>query len=359
MIRRTTALVLAGCLLATVSPRGEEEGDDLEQIPNCGAVNGDTQIWQGRQYEKEIAGYAQTTRNWDGCFSRVRVEAWIDGTPNSTLHVEESNVGGSFAGFQWVSVPVPSYGVWNAQGKHFLVNFGYRMMSGYSHDDAELRERTAQDPPPDDPPPDDPPEDDCSALGTCEDWSDPGSPVIIDWNRDGFSLTSAEAGVLFDIDADGQLDRVAWTEADSDDTWVALDRNGNGRVDDGSELFGNRTPVFASGPPVTATNGFVALDLLQSPDFGRNIADKVLDRRDEVFSRLLLWKDSNHNGISEPNELRRADAAGLLLLGVDYKESRHRDPSGNEFRQRAKAEWLEEGRIVNGYAYDVWLRVIR
>jgi hypothetical protein len=71
---------------------------------------------------------------------------------------------------------------------------------------------------------------------------DPPSPIVIDVDhRRGFRFTSAEDGVLFDVDADGELEAVAWTEPGPGDAFLTLDRNDNGTVDSGSELFGNFT----------------------------------------------------------------------------------------------------------------------
>jgi hypothetical protein len=281
-------------------------------------------------------------RQWTGCASKIRVEGWIDRVAN-TLVETDSVVGGLYAGMNWVNVPVWHYETYNAQGKHFYVNFGTRMLVKQSHGQAAVT-RTEESPTlaPEDP--------------SCPDCAD---PVILDPQNDGFKLTSAEDGVLFDFNGDGVLDRIAWTEPDSDDAWLAMDRNGNGIIDSGAELFGNRTPAYADRlEPVTPT-GFSALDFLQGLDYGRNVDDGVLNRRDEVFHRLLLWRDINHDGISQPNELQMASSAGLVSIGVRTKESRRRDPNGNLFSLRATAEWVVGNQAVTNYAYDVWLRVQR
>ena len=71
-----------------------------------------------------------------------------------------------------------------------------------------------------------------------------------------------------------------------------------------------------------------------------------------AFSRLLLWRDANHNGISEPDELRRASDAGVISISTEYKEKKRTDKFGNQFRQRGTIVW-QDG---NDAVYDVWLQ---
>jgi hypothetical protein len=93
-----------------------------------------------------------------------------------------------------------------------------------------------------------------------------------------------------------------------------LDRNGNGVIDSGIELFGNRTPQ----PRCETPNGFIALAEFDLRAEGGN-GDGVIDRRDAVFARLLLWKDRNHDGLSQASELEPLRRSGIESISLDYR----------------------------------------
>lgn len=176
------------------------------------------------------------------------------------------------------------------------------------------------------------------------------SPIIIDLANDGFDLTDVDAGVKFDLMAEGFLRPVAWTAENSDDSLLCYDRNGNGRIDDGAELFGNRTPQ----PPSVNPNGFLALAVFDLPDNGGN-RDGMINKHDAIYSSLRLWRDVNHNGISEPGELSTLASAGIKAINLNYKESQRYDLLGNLFRYRSKI--VSRNARAGRWAVDVFLHV--
>jgi hypothetical protein len=244
------------------------------------------------------------------------------------------------------------YGYWNGHASHWYVQAGGSgdlqpcsplLFAGY-------QQQTEQEA--------------CEAMGrvwnnqtqTCEE--PPNCPIIIATSTSAaYKLTSAEDGVSFDLNDDGAAERVAWTEPKAEIAFLAIDRDGDGMITSGKELFGNHTLPGIS-------NGFDAL-IKMVRDSDNGIVTGSVNIENPLFARLLLWTDTNHNGVSEPSEL--VSVSELFSdIGLGYQIHNRVDGHGNRFayrgwatvrtspgrnRSRTPAEMKTRGRII----YDVVL----
>jgi hypothetical protein len=175
------------------------------------------------------------------------------------------------------------------------------------------------------------------------------SPIIIDLTGDGFFLTSAANGVKFDIATAGVPIQMGWT-ANANNAFLVLDRNGDGVINSGAEMFGNFTPQPSSQNP----NGFLALAVYDDPANGGN-GDGIIDAHDQIFSRLRLWVDANHDGISQPGELHTLPEMGVFSISLNYSLSTRTDEFGNLFRYRGTVNQGQSGESeVGKKIYDVF-----
>lgn len=176
----------------------------------------------------------------------------------------------------------------------------------------------------------------------------PGSPIILDIGDDTYRLTSVTNGVRFDLRNDGQACQMAWTRLGVENAFLALDRNGNGRIENGAELFGNFTPL-RSGQP--AGNGFEALG--EMDDNG----DGLLSASDGAWSSLLLWVDRNHDGASTADELQPIAGSVVTALELDARVVGRRDQWGNQFRYMAHFRYRKAAAEARRTYYDVFFRM--
>lgn len=172
------------------------------------------------------------------------------------------------------------------------------------------------------------------------------TPIILNLANGGYRLTGLTDTVLFDLDADGRKERTTWTAANAEQAFLALDRNGNGVIDDGSELFGNHTPMLNGA---VAHEGFEALAELDSNH------DGVIDPADAAWPRLLVWVDGDHDGSSRASEVASIAGSGVASLAYDRHFTGRRDQYGNVFRWEAQLR-LGAG-LVRPY-YDIYFRAI-
>lgn len=146
------------------------------------------------------------------------------------------------------------------------------------------------------------------------------------------------------MDNDGVKERIGWTARGSQLAFLAIDRNGNGTIDNGAELF---SAVTVPG----AANGFRALASIMP----LNGPTGWVDDDDPVYPLLLLWEDRNHNGISEEGELRPASDL-YTRIGLGYTLHDRRDGNGNAFRYRGWATFRSAPGKNAVTGKDVFLR---
>jgi len=159
----------------------------------------------------------------------------------------------------------------------------------------------------------------CHALSNCD-------PIVMDLGNDGFNLGARGIGVYFDVDANGIRDSVQWLRRGGDEGFLALDRTGNGLVDDGAELFGVGTPLLLEGRP--APNGFVGLAQYDARQLGGN-DDGFITDADAIWPQLRIWRDSNADGVSTYDEMRTLRSFGITALGTIPKLRKYVDAAGN------------------------------
>lgn len=161
-------------------------------------------------------------------------------------------------------------------------------------------------------------------------------PLVLDLEGNGVDLTSVNDGEDFDITGDGKKERTAFVQGD--DAFLALDRNGNGRIDGGKELFGDQHG---------AKNGFAEL-----ARFDDN-RDRVIDHQDAIFHSLRLLHDQDGDGRVSATELSTLSEKGITSLDLGYSEVPwQKDEHGNILAERSRYKG-PEGR--QGDLLDVWV----
>lgn len=171
------------------------------------------------------------------------------------------------------------------------------------------------------------------------------TPVVLAFSGEPVQFNTAVAA---SFDLTGTMSVITdWPTSTT--PWLALDRNGNGKIDDGGELFGSAT-LLPSGE--AAANGFIALRELDSNLDGR------VDAADDQWLRLLVWSDVNGDRVSTSNELRSAAERELVAIELVYTTDRRCDGRGNCEVERAGFIYRDgRGRELRGAAVDVHLRL--
>jgi len=131
------------------------------------------------------------------------------------------------------------------------------------------------------------------------------SPVVLDLDGNGVSTTAATQGVNYDLLGNGHAGKVGWTS--TSDGLLAIDLNHNGKIDNGSELFGTGM-LLANG--TRASNGYQAMAQYDSNGDGK------LTAVDAHFKDLVVWVDANHDGKTEAGELKSLADLGIVSLDL-------------------------------------------
>ena len=157
-------------------------------------------------------------------------------------------------------------------------------------------------------------------------------PLIIDLDKNGFELTDVENGVHFDMDRNGIDEKTGWiTGADA---FLALDRNGDGIINDSGELFGDRTYLKNGN---YANSGFQALAEYDDDLNG------IINAHDEVYNRLLLWQDKNNDGISTEDELMSLSNAGISAINLGYESVNSTDEESGSLLANISSVVFDDG----------------
>ncbi|MEW6351489.1 MAG: hypothetical protein AB1646_20750 [Thermodesulfobacteriota bacterium] len=135
-------------------------------------------------------------------------------------------------------------------------------------------------------------------------------PLVLDLDGNGIQTTRegrawSEGRAFFDLNSDGFAERTGWVSAN--DGLLVWDRNDNGFIDDGRELFGSGTALTAGG---AASTGFQALADLDSNH------DGIISSTDAAFSLLRVWKDQDEDGFSFPTDLYTLEELGIASINL-------------------------------------------
>lgn len=173
----------------------------------------------------------------------------------------------------------------------------------------------------------------------------PSTPLVLSFDGAPVDFAASGASAAFDLSGGTTSVVTDWPSART--PWLALDRNGNGRIDEGGELFGSATRLASGG---RAVNGFIPLRELDSNEDGR------ITPEDEAWPRLLLWSDRDGDRVSSAGELSPLSSRRLASIDLGYAIAPRCDGRGNCEVERAAFRYLDDaGRERTGEIVDVHL----
>jgi hypothetical protein len=139
----------------------------------------------------------------------------------------------------------------------------------------------------------------------------------------------------------GSLLKTGWVNAN--DGLLARDLNGDGLINNGSELFGDITKL-PNGK--SAADGFAALSMLD------NNRDGVINVKDASWKDLKIWIDRDSDGHTDTGELVSLDSAGIVSLKLGAKSSTATE-NGNKIGLVSSYSSADGS---SGTMADVWFR---
>ena len=172
------------------------------------------------------------------------------------------------------------------------------------------------------------------------------SPIVIDLGNDGINSHALNYTINFDLDNNGFKEATGWVSGD--DALLAIDKNNNGIIDNGSELFGNKSISDSAFSYTNSSlnNGF---ETLKSYDTNN---DGIIDSQDAEFDKLLLWQDKNGNAITDNGELiKLSDKVSSIDLNYTNTNINNND---NTIRQTSTATLNDDTKVK---ADDIWFKV--
>jgi hypothetical protein len=177
---------------------------------------------------------------------------------------------------------------------------------------------------------------------------------LIDLGQDGIHLGKTGVGVAYDFFGNGNFTATQWVASQGNDAFLVLDKNQNGKIDNGAELFGLGILVQSN---TRAANGFEELAQYDQGYLGGN-EDGVINAEDAIWSKLGLWLDNNADGVSSPDELFDLATFNMTELAIEGKENGRRDPAGNVLRFWAWATSDNSNSHNKFKMVDVYFRVL-
>lgn len=181
----------------------------------------------------------------------------------------------------------------------------------------------------------------------------PTSPLVLDLDGNGIGTSNVlTSPVSFDLNGDGIPERVGWTSQYDPDGFLWLDRNGNGRVDSGRELFGNATEL-SNG--TTAPNGFVALAEYDDAGLGGN-GDGEVTSADWIYPFLRVWTDLNHDGQLDAGESHTLAELKVAVISLQYDRSDRIDGCMNRHQFRSRFITRSSTRSISREVQDIFFQ---